>query len=223
MREQFLGGHAVVRFVPDNAFHNVTVFGEEGENLNPDLAEQAFQLTQAKNFTVTGDANNEKLMLVVQIPEDMTDEARELLEAEIKAGNDALPSAYKIKEIRYTADPIMAPKDIKVSRARLRRQIKDGAVRLSDSLTASAVSRPAGADSPLKGELRAMFAEILHIALEAVTDTGHFMNDLGGSSLDYFALIGRIDETYGVTLEFEMENFSYCLNDFVRIIGEKRA
>ncbi len=199
------------------------VFGEDGENLNPDLAEQVFSLTQAKNFTVTGDINNEKLMLIVQIAPDLTEEQKETLLAEIAAGNDRLSMAYKIKEIRFTYDPIMAPKDIKVSRARLRRQIKDGEVRLTDTLVPPAGSSGTGDGSPLKAELRQMFAEILGIPEGHVTDGGHFMNDLGGSSLDYFTLIGRIDEKYGVTLEFEMENFHYCLDDFVRIIGEKLA
>ncbi len=198
------------------------VFGDEGENLNPDFAEQVFSLTQAQNFTVTGDENNEKLMLVVQIPENMTDRQKTLLMEEITAGNDKLPLTYQVKEIRFTHDPILAPKEIKVSRARLRRQIKDGTVRLFETLDSSPKTEETLTESPLKTELRQIFAEILNLSPEKITDTGHFMNDLGGTSLDYFTLIGRIDEVYGITLEFEMEQFSYCLNDFVRIIGEKR-
>ncbi len=198
------------------------VFGEEGENLNPDLAEQAFLLTGAKNFTVTGDAGNEKLMLVVQVPEDLTQEQMELLTHQIARGNDSLPGAYRVREIRFTYDPILSSKEIKVSRARLRRQIQEGTVRLFETLSLpSATADHGGTDSPLKGELRQMFGEILGIPPEKITDTGHFMNDLGGSSLDYFTLMGRIEEQYGVTLEFEEEQFTYCLNDFVRIIGEK--
>lgn len=198
------------------------VFGDEGENLNPDFAEQVFSLTHAKNFTVTGDEANEKLMLIVQISEEMTDRQKELLMEEITAGNDRLPLTYRVKTIRFTYDPILAPKEIKVSRARLRRQIKDGTVRLLESLDKTEKIRETSIESPLKTELRQIFAEILNLPPEAITDTGHFMNDLGGSSLDYFTLIGQIGEIYGVTLEFEMEHFSYCLNDFVRIIGERR-
>ena len=198
------------------------VFGDEGENLNPDLAEQVFSLTQAVNFTVTGDKDNEKLILVVQIPNGLTKEQKALLLQEIADGTGKLPPAYQIKEIYFTFDPILSPQEIKVSRARLRRQITEGTVRLFDSLGDSEPSERPADESPLKAELRGIFAEILEIPPEDVTDTGHFMNDLGGSSLDYFTLLGKIDEEYGVTLEFEMEQFSYCLNDFARIIGEKR-
>ncbi|MBQ1272460.1 MAG: non-ribosomal peptide synthetase, partial [Clostridia bacterium] len=196
------------------------VFGEDGENLNPEFAEQVFELPQCKNFTVTGDEQNEKLMLIVQIDPKMDEGSKEGLLSAIAAGNDALPSAYKIKEIRFTYDPILGPKDIKVSRARLRRQIKDGTVRLTDSIVAPP-PQDSSETTPLKTELRQMFAEILGLPAEKITDHGHFMNDLGGSSLDYFTLIGKIDEVYGITLEFEMENFSYCLADFERIIGER--
>ncbi len=198
------------------------VFGEDGENLNPDLAEQVFSLTQAVNFTVTGDKNNEKLMLVIQISKDLTEDQQSLLLQEIADGNEKLPLSYKIKEVYFTFDPLLAPKEIKVSRAKLRKQMIDGTVRLFDSLGDVPKTENNAEESPLKAELRTIFAEILGIAPEDVTDTGHFMNDLGGSSLDYFTLIGKIDETYGVMLEFEMEHFTYCLNDFVRIIGEQR-
>ncbi|MBO5248875.1 MAG: AMP-binding protein [Clostridia bacterium] len=198
------------------------VFGEDGENLNPELAEQALSLPHAKNFTVTGDAKNERLMLIVQISPDLTDEEKRLLSTEIEQGNASLPSAYRMQEIHYTYDPLMAPTDIKISRARLRRQIKDGTVRLFETLTDAALPPRSSEASPIKEELRALFGEILGIDPKAVTDNGHFMHDLGGSSLDYFTLIGRIDEIYGITMEFEMENFSYCLEDFARIIGEKR-
>ena len=198
------------------------VFGEDGENLNPDLAERVFSLPHAGNFTVTGDKDNEKLILVIQIPTDLTNDQQTLLLQEIADGNEKLPLSYKIKEIYFTFDPLLAPNEIKVSRAKLRKQISDGTVRLFDSLGEIPKIEHHADESPLKTELRGIFAEILGISPEDVTDTGHFMNDLGGSSLDYFTLIGKIDEIYGVTLEFETENFSYCLQDFVRIIGEQR-
>ncbi len=198
------------------------VFGEDGENLNPEVAEQAFSLTYAKHFTVTGDENNETLMLVVQVSENMTDEEKQRLQKEIAAANALLPPSYQVKSVWYTYDPLLAPMEIKVSRAKLRRQIKEGSVGLFDTLSDTSAPAQSTADSPLKRELRLIFAEILELTPEKITDTGHFMNDLGGSSLDYFTLLSRIDEKYGVRLEFETERFSYCLDDFVRILGERQ-
>ena len=84
------------------------------------------------------------------------------------------------------------------------------------------VSVPVSEDSPLKRELRKLFSEILALPPEEIPDDAHFMRDLGGSSLDYFTLIGKIDEVFGVTLDYEAEeHFSYSLKDFERIIKEK--
>ena len=76
------------------------------------------------------------------------------------------------------------------------------------------------ADSEIKQILRQMFASVLQTTPEEISDTGHFMNDLGGTSLDYFTLVGEINERFGVRLSFEGENFSYTLNDFERIIKD---
>ena len=64
-------------------------------------------------------------------------------------------------------------------------------------------------------------ASILSISPEAVTDHAHFMNDLGGNSLDFFALVCEIEEEYGISLEYEPEKYGCCLNDFERVLREK--
>ena len=56
---------------------------------------------------------------------------------------------------------------------------------------------------------------------EKITNTGHFIKDLGGTSLDYFTVVSEIDEQLGVTLEFEETEFAYNLNDLERVIEEK--
>ncbi len=196
------------------------VFGEDGENLNPDLAEQAFSLTSAKNFCILGDETNESLMMVVQISQEMPEEQRAQLQSEIHSGEAALPSSYRIRSIRFTSDPIMGAKDIKVSRARLRQQIQQGTVRLTETPEISRVAQ-ATEESDVKQTLRRLFEEILGVDGNTVPDRAHFMNDLGASSLDYFSLIAKIDESFGVTLEYETEQSGYCLADFERIIQER--
>lgn len=196
------------------------VLGENGENRNPDLAEQAFSFSDEIHFSVLGNELNSELMLVVQVPRDMDPLQWKRLSEEICGANAALPPSYKVADIRFTHDPITAPKDIKVSRARLRNAIVQGEVRLFQT-PGEAPAEEDFADSELKESLRRIFAEILGVPLCEVSDNGHFMNDLGGSSLDYFTLISRIDEEFGVTLEFEMEHFHYSLNDFERVLEER--
>lgn len=196
------------------------VFGADGENRNPELAERAFQLPQAMEFSVLGDEANENLMLVIRLSDSVTAEQYAAIRQEVARVNSTLAPAYQVKKVRYTTDPLKSEKAIKVSRAWLRRAISEGTVRLLEEITPAAKTQTAE-DSPLKAQLRTMIADILDIPPESVIDDAHFMNDLGGSSLDFFALLSEIERTYGIAMEFEPENSGYSLNDFERFLKEQ--
>jgi acyl carrier protein len=52
----------------------------------------------------------------------------------------------------------------------------------------------------------------------------YFMNDLGGTSLDYFTLINKLDERFNLKIDFgsdyDLEAFGYTVNHFERLIKE---
>lgn len=198
------------------------VFGADGENLNPDFAEQMFSVTAAKHFVVMGDEQNQSLILIAEIPEDIPEEQKSVLKEELEHGNNLLPPSYKIRHIYYTNDPIIGKNGIKVSRAFVKKGLAEGKIRLFENINDKPVYNLSYSDeSQLKKELRVLFADVLNTEESDISDTGHFINDLGGSSLDYFSLLSRIDEIYGVMLDFEPENFNYSLNDFERILSER--
>lgn len=195
------------------------VFGDDGENLNPDFAEQVFSLRDVCQFSVLGNEDNTKLMLVVRIPEGIMEFQKERLKEEIRSCNEKLPMSYRVHLVKCTYDPLMDEKAIKVSRTYLRKAISENKVRLFD-IDGVASANKTGEDSEIKSVLRGLFAKALGTTEDKITDTGHFMNDLGGSSLDYFTLISYIDEKFGVRLNFESNQFDYSLNDFEKIIEE---
>ena len=196
------------------------VFGDDGENLNPDFAEKAFVLSHALQLSVLGDAENQRLILVVRIPRDLLGVQKETLQAEIEACNATLPASYRVRGVRYTYDALMDEKAIKVSRYSFRKAIADGLVPFVSPDDEETQAVDCVEDSEIKRILRTLFARVLRIPEEEITDTGHFMNDLGGTSLDYFTLVGEINERFGVSLSFEEENFHYTLNDFESIIKD---
>ena len=157
-------------------------------------------------------------MLVVEIPKSLSYEAWDLLEREIDARNAALPDVMQVKKVWYTHDPLLSPTDFSIRRDRLLREIDAGRVRLFDRASATEVDAAECAD--VRARIRALFSEILGIPEEEIAGDAHFMMDLGGSSLDYYALIGELDRTFDVKLPYESENFAYSLDDFERIIKE---
>lgn len=189
------------------------VFGDDGENLNPDVAEMGFSLPNAESFTVMGDENNEKLILIVQIPRTLMLVQKERLAEEIRVCNERLPAAYRVRKVYYTYDPLTSGESIKVSRAYVRKGLSSGAIKLFDSIESA--SHDAGdASEEIFLAVRKIFASVLDRPESEIDPDAHFMNDLGGSSLDYFTLISEIDKRFGITMKFEEGDFRYTLNDF---------
>ncbi|MGN0452277.1 MAG: AMP-binding protein [Ruminococcus sp.] len=193
------------------------VFGDDGENLNPDFAEEAFLLPDVVNYSVLGNRDNSKLMLVVQIPKGLLEVQRQKLKTAIEECNMKLPNSYKVKKVKFTYDQILTPGAIKVSRALLRKEIASGKIKLFD-LDAEEQAAVQGEDTELKIILRGLFAKALKRKSSDIPDNGHFMDDLGGSSLDYFTLIGEIDKRFGVTLGYENQQFGYSVEEFEKIL-----
>ncbi|MBE7056547.1 MAG: hypothetical protein E7388_03790 [Ruminococcaceae bacterium] len=195
------------------------VFGDDGENLNPDYAEQAFELKDATALSVLGNSDNTRLMLVVRISKGLMQIQKDRLKDEIRLCNEKLPPSYRVGIVKFTYDPLMSEQAIKVSRAYLRRAIEEGKVSLFDM---DLLDQPVeeGEDSEIKCILRELFAKTLNVPVEQITDNGHFMLDLNGSSLDYFTLVGFIQERFNVRIDFETGQFGYSVNDFEKIIKE---
>ena len=106
------------------------VISDNGENLNPDLAERVFRLSGAVNFAVLGDERNERLILIAQTEELPSGEAAETLKKELSEGLERLPRSYRIQSFFVTTDPLLVKGEIKLSRAALRNRIKDRKIAL---------------------------------------------------------------------------------------------
>ena len=196
-----------------------TVLSDNGENLNPDFAERSLELPDAACFTVMGDEKNEKLILIVQIPRTLADVRREKLAEEVGTGVASLPASYRISRVYYTYDPLMDEEAIKVSRELVRRRLGEGGIRLFTSME-EAKGEVASVDTEIAAILRKLFASVLDMPEEDIEPDAHFMNDLGGSSLDYFTLIGEIDKRFEIKLPFGDGDFAYSLNEFAKKVGE---
>ena len=196
------------------------IISSNGENINPELIRRAFDLSAAKNFEIIPTPEGDAPMLVIQLPKDTDENSLAAIRDEASAANASLPTAIRVRAIRYTFDPLMREKDIKVSRTYLSRAVKEGKVRLFEASDILASAKPEVENSELCEELREIFARILDMDPAEISEDANFMTELGGSSLDYYELISEIDKKYGVRLPFEAEGFGYCLRDFEKLVKE---
>lgn len=187
-----------------------------GECVSLDRIEEHFVLPSAVALTVLSDRENGRPMLLTEIPEELSESAVEAIGREIDALNATLPPELQVGEVRYTRDALMREGDLRVDRAYVGRALAEGEIRLCD--TAEGFS---GGASAIRERIRRIFAEVLGIDADAVTGDAHFMIDLGGSSLDYFTMIGELDRAFGIRLPYESESSGYSLDDFERLVKEQ--
>ena len=205
------------RYYIDGRLSDV-VLGDDGENLNPDLAEQAFTLSCAKNFCVTGNEEKNKLILIVQIAPGLIQLQKDKLMREIETCNKSLDLNYQVREVFFTYDAIQSETAIKVSRAFVASQIAAGKIQLFKDLNQK--MSEVEEETELKAVIRDVFAKALMIDASEIGDNDHFMMDLGGSSLDYFAVVGELGDKFGMTISFEDDNFNYSVSAFEQLVKE---
>ena len=196
------------------------VINADGENLNPDIAQNELSLPSAVSFSVLGNERNDELILLVQILKDMKETLFEKIKEEITREIASLPSAYQIRKVYYTTDSLIDSDEIKVSRKKLRRKIETNEIRIFDDVMAKKEISTAS-NSAIEKVLKEIFSEVLNLDVKDIERDMHFMNDLGGSSLGYYDVMYRIEERFNIKLDFQGQNFGYTLSDFERIVKEK--
>ena len=178
--------------------------------------ERVFDLPQAEEWVVLCGEEGEGACLVIRIPENLLSlQKKNLLDA-VDACRARLPESMPLAEVWYTTDPLTEAPSRGMDRTVLRARIASGKVRRVQLFCAE----ESGEESELRAILRSMFADILEIGEEEIPEDAHFMIDLGGSSLDYFTLVGEINERFGINLGFEGEEFRYTLRDFERAVKD---
>ena len=92
-----------------------------------------------------------------------------------------------------------------VRRGEVRRRLSDGTFRcrkIRPDAVSPQLALSADYDRVL-GEVLTIFAEVLGKPRDAITPASHLIYDLGCGSIQYFALLSRLGETYRVTLNVE--------------------
>ena len=178
------------------------VIGDSGENINPDIVEQYFDIPYAKNFSCYGEqrSDGDVLAMVVRIENNATQEQTDAICEYIMKTNDSLPQTSRIKKFYFTYDPLMSSKAIKVSRAYLKRGIESGDIKLikMQDFMPTTVSYVPKADPKIVATVTDIVASVLEKTASELNPDANLMLDIGATSLQYFAIISKITDEFGV-------------------------
>lgn len=187
-----------------------TVIGESGENINPDMIEKAFVLSDIQQMSVLGlpSKNGQELSMVVQISPYANEERIEKIKTEIYRVNDTFPMAIAVKNFYLTYDDLAPPTAIKVSRAQLIKKIDSGEVTLTPFNQFKIQKTADGQQSALLRQVIAIIAKVLELEEDSVTAESHIFHDLGATSIQYFSILAALAEHFSVS-DYE-SNDTYC-------------
>lgn len=168
---------------------------EDGENLNPCLAEAALRVEGIDKICVFMDADK-TVAVVASVPGCYV---KTRLTALYEALSQAIVQAkfqQVIRKIYFTNESLLRDGEIKLSRKKIPVRIKEGQINVFDP--ANLESRTVELMEGLEKDLRDCFAQVLGKEPEQIRKDSNFFRDLEGTSIDYYSLLGTIREKLGV-------------------------
>ena len=192
-----------------------------GENLNPDQIEGRIALSNRRPVCLVSaqGPNGEEPTLVVELNAYANAETARAIRSEAEEALQALQFGGAVRQIVLTKSPLMSAQEFKVSRARVRRALNSGEI-----VPFAFDSEAAGEeDAALIAAVTKHFAEALRRAPEEIAPDAQFFYDLGGTSLDYFAMIASIQGEFDVGFPTDAGQSLTTVRAFCRFIREHGA
>jgi 8-amino-7-oxononanoate synthase/acyl carrier protein len=199
------------------------IINESGENVYPDELEDYFDAvpyqTQLSVLGVKKDAAYEYIALVLSVQKkDMTPEKFEEIRKTVCAINSTLPVMKRVNRVYLTTEALPVANSIKVKRNKLKESVEQRKILVTNlNLKSSgcteipaAVAAAANnvtlkiADNEeflrIKAEIRNAFSVVLDLPENSISDTAHFVDDLGGDSLSSISLLVKVEDKYGIMI-----------------------
>ena len=188
---------------------------ENGENLNPDQIECRIGLSNHRPICLLS-AQGEPT-LVIELSEYANAAAAQSIREEARAALKSMRLDGTVRRIVLTKSPLMSAQEFKVSRARVRRALENGGIVPYELET----GRQETEDAALVARVTQHFAEALRKQPEEIAPDAHFFYDLGGTSLDYFAMVSSIQGEFNVGFPTDAGQSLSTVNEFCRFIREQ--
>ena len=203
------------------------IINANGENIFPDELEMYFRgLPLITNLSVLGTISKEKALheditLVLELDDKATEEGIKELEKSILAIK--LPHDVKIDHIYLAKNRLPIANNMKVKRFVIKKEIESGSSKfvLINAKKTSPKTRKLSEEAvrDILPVVRQLFSKVLVLPTFKIDDEDHWINDLGGDSMNYVELVQEIDHQFGIEIEEEKYGVLTCVNDFVEEIA----
>ena len=221
------------------------IINESGENVYPDELEDVFSVLEGvEQFTVLGvgragkDQKYEDITLVLNVGEYYKDEA--FLESTLKRVtqiNGKLSAIKRLTRVLITPEKLPLVNGIKVKRGELKECIQNKTIAYLDlSLSSKWKAEPEPAPVELQvtevqptgmpiGEIKrkvcTLYAEALDISEDTLDADAHFIDDLGGDSLQVLSVSLKMEELFNVLIPVEEYGRCTTVNNLSALLFDK--
>ena len=223
------------------------IINESGENIYPDELEDVFEaIVGVERLCILSLANGspyEDIALVFQLPENSTDpQDIAAIATEMAQRNAKLPVLKRIRRFFVAAQPLPLANGIKVRRQKLKEWIEVGEIdvrpvdmqsglvgKAKNSFVAYNYEAPClrttemSEMTAIREEVIKCFASVLTLDVAQVGVNMHFLDDLGGDSLDSLNLLVKVETTFGLMIDEREFRECSTVNDVTRLIWRKRT
>ena len=187
------------------------VIGYSGENLNPNLIEPQLAAKDIENICLVGAKDGEETVptLIVGVNKFISKERFEALDQELKNKLSEMRLGSEIRRIIYTDDRLMIADEYKLNRIRLKNAAENNEFHI---LSPAAMTEDA--TDQLTVALKTAFATALSRSPEDIPESADFFLDLGGSSLEYFAMVSELSQKLSIAFPTQGDKTLSTVREF---------
>ena len=205
------------------------IVNESGENVYPDELEDLFTSLQgAEQMTVLGLSKKaskyEDISLVANVGDKFEDnDFLESMIASIREINKSLPAYKRLSKVFVTSEKLPVANGFKVKRLELKKLFAQGKIKAKelllntgtvaseqvggtvegDTVVSYVLQAPTQKRKEMIDKVRETFADVLTIPIERITENSHFIDELGGDSLQILSVATKLEEEYTIIIPDE--------------------
>ena len=191
---------------------------ENGENLNPEIIEKQIYVKGINRLCLFADEEGRPILIVSVLDCFSSRKLHDIYDSVMQKLRENHLSD-EIKAVVITSDRLLSKDDFKLSRKKVAARYANGQYNIIDVQHAD--KHIETMLSELENQLIDCFAEALQIDRAGISVTSDFFGDLGGSSLNYFALIDILKTRFGIETEITESPQLVTVRDFCRYIEEQ--
>ncbi|MBQ0008869.1 MAG: AMP-binding protein [Firmicutes bacterium] len=205
------------------------IINANGENIFPDELELYFRdIKDLGAYTVLGIKKDKKehreAVSLVTVVKAFDKEITDPLVSEIRKAAEKLPNGVVLDDIYFTKKALPVATNRKVKRLAVKKAIETGSEDYVNSNNLKAVKEEVNFDDDtimnILVPVKKLFAQVLFLKEIDIKNDSHWINDLGGDSMNFFELVNLVNEEFGVTIPDEKFIYLTSVNEFVKLIVE---